>query len=678
MAERDAKKPARGSSGGKGQNSRRLQAVVFGALLASAVGFLLYEFNLGRRVKSASYDLLHIFRGDIPTGEAVIVYMDDASHGKLKQPFNAPWDRRLHAQLIDRLRECGARAVVFDVVFSDPDARDPEADQRLAEAMKRHGRVVLAADNVPAGEGVMKVVPPCETLLNSAAGVGSAERLPDADLVVRRHTLRGESPISTLAWTTAELLEAGVTKQPGAEEIPRWMHYYGHPGIIPSISYYQALDPAAVASRTFSNKVVFVGARLLTKFAGDRKDEFPNPYSSFSPSPRFMAGVEIQATEFINLTRADWLHRPSKNTERTLLILCGIILGVGMIFLRPIPAAIIAVLLILIAGSVAQMYFERSLTIFPWLIVAIQVVVALAWSVLFNSVQLYVQKRLFEYTIGLYLSPKLVAKFASSPAMLKPGAEKQTLTFLFSDIADFTSISEGMDGQELAGMMNDYFQPAVANCIHATEGTVVKYIGDAIFALWNAPESQSDHAARACKAALLFRDQSKLPVRGRTLRTRIGLHTGPAYVGNFGSEDRVDYTAIGENVNLASRLEGLNKHLGTDCLISGATQAEIGGKFVTRKLGQFQLKGFVGLVEVHELVAFPEQAEATRTWRESFAEALNNFEQRNLVFAEIGFRRVLEMKPEDGPAKFYLARIQELSEQQLPEAWATHTIVKEK
>jgi len=249
---------------------------------------------------------------------------------------------------------------------------------------------------------------------------------------------------------------------------------------------------------------------------------------------------------------------------------------------------------------------------------------------------------------------------------------------MFSDIADFTSISEGMDGDELAGMMNDYFQPAVANCIHKTEGTVVKYIGDAIFALWNAPEVQLDHADRACEAALYFRDLSKQPVRGHRLHTRIGLHTGVANVGNFGSEDRVDYTAIGESVNLASRMEGLNKYLGTDCLISGATREHIGDRFVTRRLGMFQLKGFEGLVEVNELVSFKEQAELTQAWREAWREALQNFEQRNIVFAELGFRRVLELKPDDGPAKFYLKRIEEMAAQELPDTWATHSILKDK
>ena len=140
----------------------------------------------------------------------------------------------------------------------------------------------------------------------------------------------------------------------------------------------------------------------------------------------------------------------------------------------------------------------------------------------------------------------------------------------------------------------------------------------------------------------------------------------------------MDYTALGESVNLASRLEGLNKHLGTDCLMSGETRAGIGERLVMRALGKFQLKGFAGLVEVHELIGWPQQAESSRAWREAFAEALQNYEQRNLEFAELGFRRVLELRPDDGPAKFYLQRIAELASQLLPDNWATHTILKEK
>jgi adenylate cyclase len=280
----------------------------------------------------------------------------------------------------------------------------------------------------------------------------------------------------------------------------------------------------------------------------------------------------------------------------------------------------------------------------------------------------------------MYLSPKLVKKFAAEKdrKLLRPGAEKQTLTILFSDIANFTSMSEGMDSDELARLMNKYFQGAVGQCIHPTDGTVVKYIGDAIFAFWNAPEPQSDHAVRACDAALRFRDQSKLEINGRPLITRIGLHTGVANVGNFGSETRVDYTAIGENINLASRMEGLNKFLGTDVLITGATRREIGDKFVTRSLGRFQLKGFEKAVDVHELLGTRAQEEKSRSLRDGFEQALHLFQRGEMHEAELAFHRVIEAFPDDGPSKFYLKQIAELRDEVLPEEWNGEVELKEK
>jgi adenylate cyclase len=392
----------------------------------------------------------------------------------------------------------------------------------------------------------------------------------------------------------------------------------------------------------------------------------------------FSAGVEVQATAFLNVMRGDWFTRLSFSAETWLFLICGLVFGTGLIRFHPVWATAIS------AGGLAALFvaayllLDKKLLWFPWLIVVVQIVVALGWSVLFNSVQLYVEKRLYEQTLRLYLPPKLVRKFSKTREFLKPGAVTQRLTLLFTDIADFTSMSEGMDPNALAELMNAYFAIAVGKCIHPAEGTVAKFIGDAIFAFWNAPDEQQNHAVLACEAALLFREQATQPIKERLLVTRLGLHTGEANVGNFGSEERVDYTALGENVNLASRLEGLNKHMGTFCLMSGATRAAVGDNLVVRPLGSFQLKGFEGLVAVHELVDRPDQAERSREWREAFAEALNNFEQRNLEFAELGFRRVLDLKPEDGPSKFYLHRIAEMARESLPENWATYTILKEK
>lgn len=656
---------------------RKQLAALLGAFLAVATGFCLHTFRFGNGLANASYDLLLVARGDTKADEAVIVYLDESSHQKLNQPLNAPWDRALHAKLIDRLTAAGAKAVVFDIVFSDPNPDKAQADQLLADAMRRSGRVVLAADNVPDGPKSKRTIPPFDLLLNEAAGVGSAETIPSSDLIIRVHTPRGDNPLSSLTWAAAEFLQLPVTRTPGAEDRERWVNYYGRPGLLPWRSYHQALDATVVPDEFFRDKVVFVGARIITKYAGERKDEYPSPFSVWLGDGGFMSGVEIQATAFLNLSRGDWLERFSRPVERAFIVILGIVFGVGLLLCRPLTATAVAVagFGVIVVATYALLW--GSLLWFPVFVAGVQIAVALGWSVLFNSVQLYVQKRMFEHTLSLYLSPKLVRKFSGNPKLLKPGAEKQTLTLFFSDIANFTSISEGMDSDHLAQLMNEYFEGAVSRCIHKTDGTVVKYIGDAIFAFWNAPEPQGDHAVRACEAVLHFRDLGAHEVNGRQLTTRIGLHTGPANVGNFGSAERVDYTALGESVNLASRLEGLNKYLGTTCLMSGETRSLIGERLLTRRVGRFQLKGFEKAVEVHELVGRPAEEADTEAWRHSFAEALAAFQRGDFNTAEKGFRRTQELHPGDGPSAFYLSRLIELPATP-PAGWNGDVELKEK
>lgn len=461
------------------------------------------------------------------------------------------------------------------------------------------------------------------------------------------------------------------------------MNYYGPAYHLPHCSYYQAIDPQALPDAFFRDRVVFVGASTLTKFSGERKDAYITPFSRWVQDPKqlFIAGVEIQAVATLNLLRGDWLRRTSPHIELAMVILVGFIAGYGLAKLRPTFATLSTVAAALLIGAGAYFSFSGRLILLPWLILELQLVAAWLFSIAINSIQLYVQKRLLEQSLSMYLSPKLVKKFAGDKdgKLLRPGAEKQKLTILFSDIENFTALSEGMDSDELARMMNEYFQNAVGNCIHSTDGTVVKYIGDAIFAFWNAPEPQSDHAVRACEAALRFREQNNREFHGRKLITRIGLHTGIANVGNFGSETRVDYTAIGEAINLASRMEGLNKFLGTSVLITGETKKEIGDQFVTRYLGKFQLKGFERTVEVHELLAKRDAlGAAALPVPEEFDTALRLFQQRDLGAAENAFQRVLEAQPDDGATKFYSRHIAEVRNQGVSENWSGEVELKEK
>ena len=264
--------------------------------------------------------------------------------------------------------------------------------------------------------------------------------------------------------------------------------------------------------------------------------------------------------------------------------------------------------------------------------------------------------------------------------MRQPGGSKQVVSILFSDIAGFSRISEQLDPQELVQLLNAYYEQTI-RCIHQTDGTIVDIIGDAIFAIWNAPELQPDHQEKMLAAALAFQKnvtQFNGKQGGLALNTRVGLHTGEVVVGNVGSTEHFDYTAIGENVNLASRLEGLNKQLGTNVLMTRAAIPPSGGQWLLRPVGKFQFKGFENFVEVIEFVVTNDAPETVRLWLDSFAAALAAFGRKEFAAAEKGFQRTLELHAQDGPSQFYLKQIADVQAHPVPENWAGEISLKEK
>lgn len=662
--------------------------------------------DAGDPLRFKSYDWLFLLRQRLqsnpPPAEALVVFMDEDSHETLKQALNEPWDRRLHARLLRRLVDAGARAVVFDIVFAEHRRfADAEGDRIFAEAVSAaSNRVVVAVSTKvdPSHPRVPGVVPPYRGLRQALARSarpeivewnlyqGLPELMPSYDEIVRLHPPSYPPFKHSLAWAVASNLGVPVTADPGtdgwraAETAERWLNYYGPAQFLDHLSYEAALSPDTPDSR-FRDRIVFVGSSTLTKFSGERKDAYISPFASLaSDRERFVAGVEIQASAALNLVRGDWLSRASLRHELVGFLLFGLVAAVVLQRLRALPATLVA--LALAGGVVAAAYhlFVHHRVWFAWLIPVAQAGVAWFHSITVNSLRLFVQNQLYARSLALYLSPKLVKKFAhdKEQKLLRPGAEKTELTIFFSDIAGFTSISEGLDSDDLARTMNQYFQTSVGQCIHPTDGTVVKYIGDAIFAFWNAPDPQPDHADRACDAALRFRQQEIQEVNGHKLITRIGLHTGTANVGNFGSTQRVDYTALGENINLASRMEGLNKYLGTETLMTGDTHARVSGRFLTRPLGRFILKGFEKAVAVHELLGRPEQAAPFRELHDGFAAALALLHAGDLDGAEAAFDALHARFPADGPTNFYRKAIPELRAHPPGPGWDGAVELKEK
>jgi adenylate cyclase len=318
---------------------------------------------------------------------------------------------------------------------------------------------------------------------------------------------------------------------------------------------------------------------------------------------------------------------------------------------------------------------------FAWLIPLCELWVALLCSVVYNSLRLYVEKKLLEQSLAAHLSPALVKRVLSDPNLRRRGGSKQEVSMMFTDIENFSRISETMHPDDLVNLLNQYFEAAL-QCIHETDGTVMDLVGDAIFAIWNAPVEQSDHGERAFRAALKLQTQLaafNAAQQNLPLRTRVGLHTGVVCVGNIGSELRFDYAAVGENTNLASRLEGLNKHLGTRVLASRAIQRVVEDKITSRLVGHIQVKGFARAVEIHELLGPSELAEPTRPWREKFGGALAHFRRREFDAAEKAFQETIQMRQDgDGPSSFYLGQIEAFRRQPPPAEWIGEVAMKDK
>lgn len=709
------------------------------ALITLVVGVVLLLRPKADGLALFSFDLLAVdprggTRPESVPEEVVVVYMDDLSREALQQPVEG-WDRGLHARLLSRLRSAGANLVVLDVVFGQP-GRDSAADAALAQAIKEHGRVVLAADFSRADvEGTTRQLSssldlPIPEFRSAAAGWGLVNLPLDQDFGVRRMLPPQHPETPGLAWATARLLGAKVTED--THWVSRWLHYYGPPGTLRSVRYSQALEPDGVSADFFTNKVVFVGAKQSTGFWGKGKDEFATPYTRFTGT--FSPGVEIQATALLNLMRGDWMVRFPLGLECLLVGLVGLGFGLGLTSMgrgsdsqvRVVAAALaptwVAAAGLIVVPVLAWGVCRLTGAWCAWVIWEVQILVALLCALTANSVRAFVERRTAQFraevlqlqsdklklehdkltaeketlerSLSLHLSPARVKQLLAKPELLRPGTERMQVTIMFSDIAVYSKMAETLESDDLVRLLNNYYETALG-CVHQTDGTVLQLLGDAIYAIWNAPIAQTDHSERACRTALLLADrldnygvsQGSMP-----FRTRIGLHAGLANVGNIGSTRQFCYVAVGENVNLASRLEGLNKHLGTQILATRDLVRQLGESVLVRKSGFFRLKGFGRLTEIYEIVGLLPAYDPAKAWVRTFEEGLQFFCARQFDDAESAFRRVVEarlqmedqqrLSPEfriqDGPSVFYLKRIDEFRQQPPPPDWVGEIALDQK
>ncbi len=653
---------------------------IAGALFALGAGFACLEYSFAEPLKRMSYDLPFPWRATLDTHEVVLVYLDEVSAKQLNQPIDDIWNRSLHIQLLERLNKEGARLVFYDIVFDTP--TDASSDEAFATALQSFHNAVLGG-GLDVGQADTRVrqervLAPLKIFRKAAAGWGLlAFRPVDPDYAVRQ-LFTGTSDIPTATWKAAELLEAPATKQPREAATQRWINYYGPKDTFTSVNFARALDPEGVPPGFFKDKIVMVGGRSSIGYLASTRDEFATPYSRVGHK-LFTFGLEIHATILLNLLRGEWLTRVSENREMLIIIFIGLVAG-ALAALRPVIAVAVTFLVSSVITCTAFWLVWHHHVWFNWMVpAAVQMPLGLVLSV--GSQYLLESRRRKELrrAFGFYLSPQMADKIADSDFDLKPGGKLVDVTVIFTDLEGFTSITENIDPAEVSEILTSYFGQTT-KCILENKGTIIKYIGDAVFAAWGAPVDEPEHAMRAAETACDLRCLSELLVRGKTLRTRVGIHSGRVLAGNLGSSYRFDYTMIGDAVNFASRLESLNKYLSTQVLISDAVRKQLSpDRFIIRPLGEFRVAGKKQSVVIHELLCRCDAEAGEKVWIGAFEEGLGRFRAGEFDAARVSLNRAREIRGgADGPSEFYLRKIAGLKENGLHEKWTGIVELSEK
>jgi adenylate cyclase len=526
-----------------------------------------------------------------PPPGVVVVAIDEPSYRELKASFDKPWPRAFQARLLKKLKEFGAKRVAFDVLFTGASS-DPAADQDLADAFA----------GIPSAIGVESSI---KTIGSQGGGyqVEELDRPYEPFRKVAREALVGlqdlkgvirhfPQPRSDQERRYPTLSQAAAGIEPGTAGLPRsrdLIRYYGPGRTIPIISFWEVIeDPLPNTKEMLKDAIVFVGLLMRSDTGGAQKDSYQSPFGA-----PMIFGVEVHATIVANLLQREWISRPPKFLE---------VLAQGLLMAGISLASVVAtpVMLAIVTAACVAIWCVASFVLLGqgvFLAGAATVLVLMPLTVLVSALVSYVSARRAEESLrsafSLYVSPEMVPKLQQEGGALKLGGEKMWLTAVFTDIADFTSITEDMPAERTSEMLNAYFTE-VMEVVFKNQGTLLKFIGDAIFAIWGAPIKIQNHAELALQTALAINrevERFNSTQRFPALKTRVGVHTGPMLVGNLGSVKRFDYTAIGDSVNLASRVEGLNKYFGTSILFTEATRKDAGGFAGAVPIGSVRVKG---------------------------------------------------------------------------------------
>ncbi|MBD9373519.1 CHASE2 domain-containing protein [Rhizobium sp. ARZ01] len=541
-----------------------------------------------------SFDYLSTFDDPAPPVDSpIVVAIDEPSLAEINVQW--PWPRDIHARLIAALRAAGAKAIGLDIIFAEPST--PERDAALAE--------VLGPDVVLAGDESVIVTPQAEQLVRTTP----LPLFTDAGAVtgMASITLSGDGTFRELPRYEDGLARqiARTAGRPDALPPGDWlMQSYGPARSYPTVSYYQALDPENFLPKDFfRDRVVIVGLSLQNapEINHGGADAFATPYTVHTG--RLVAGVEIQATIFDNITHGSAIRR-----AETPFVLGGVALAALLAALTVWRStgwqtAAVTLGVTLALAAISYLLIRHAHLFVSPLGPALAFVSVAIGQAAFDYADERRNRKQITRAFSRYLSPALVERLARDPSQLRLGGERRTLSILFCDVRGFTTIAETMkdDPEQLTTLINRLLTP-LSDIVLGHGGTIDKYIGDCLMAFWNAPLDDEDHANHAVAAAIdmlarmetlnveLKREAAERGAVYHQLRIGVGINTGDCVVGNMGSSQRFDYSVLGDSVNLASRLEGASKNYGVPLLIGEGT-ALLADHFTSLELDRITVKG---------------------------------------------------------------------------------------
>lgn len=641
-----------------------------------------------------------------PAIKLIIIDQSSLDHFARNDSMYWPWFREVYAAILKYLQRAGARGVAFDILFTEPSSYGVDDDKAFADSFSGTLPVVVGAA-LRSGSGATaeaaqiaafkqkqeerlqatqfdsfylrsspvqqyaSITLPIPELLQASAALGNVAALPDKDGVFRHYSPGGyyqTTPLLGLPFALYDRVLGSQGQRPALGEFfdqrgqltlrfngaATGYTAYGVDSIIVSQRQFESGEPALVPESDFKDAWVLIGMN-----APGLLDLRPTPLSPVMP------GVEYNATVLDNLLHRSFIRRTSAPID----IALSVILAAFAAALCLLPSRGRLQLALLVCLFVAYVYatFVAGHAGY-WIPLALPLgamLISLVSALGFQYQAEGRKRRQVRHAFQHYVSSSVIDQILEDPANLTLGGEKREITVFFCDIAGFTSISESLEASQLGKFLN-HFLSEMTEIVLEHGGTVDKYVGDAIIAFWNAPLPVANHAQCAVEAAI--RCQEKIlelsaalkQEYGVDIKMRIGLSTGVASVGNFGSRRRFNYTAIGDTVNLASRLEGANKYFGTLIMLAHSTHIALAGKIPTRKFAMVRVVGKAEVISVYEPILNSENnAELTQ--------ALAAFEKGDLEVAQSLFKSI----PTSPVSQAYVKRIQQdLEARKRGEPWS--------